>query len=84
MKKATVRSAASLVACGMMVFAPAAAQPVATASGPLEGVKEGTVTVFRGVPFAAPPIGPMHGSRTDLRPSVLRPALIPRNRRPSR
>jgi para-nitrobenzyl esterase len=59
MKKATVRSAASLVACGMMVFAPAAAQPVATASGPLEGVKEGTVTVFRGVPFAAPPIGPL-------------------------
>jgi para-nitrobenzyl esterase len=39
--------------------APALAQPVATANGLLEGVSEGGVTVFRGIPFAAPPIGPL-------------------------
>jgi para-nitrobenzyl esterase len=35
----------------------AAAAPVKTADGLLEGVRQGDVVVYRGVPFAAPPVG---------------------------
>jgi len=38
---------------------PVLAQPVDTAGGRLEGMREEGVTVFRGVPFAAPPVGPL-------------------------
>ena len=41
----------------LIYCAPVLADPVATAGGLLEGVKEDGVTVFRGVPFAAPPVG---------------------------
>ncbi|MBS0295813.1 MAG: carboxylesterase family protein [Proteobacteria bacterium] len=43
------------------------AQPVRTEAGALQGVREGAVTVFKAVPYAAPPVG-------DLRWREPRPA----------
>jgi para-nitrobenzyl esterase len=37
--------------------ANAAAKPVHIESGDIDGVKDGAVTVYKGVPYAAPPIG---------------------------
>jgi para-nitrobenzyl esterase len=37
--------------------APAAASPILVDGGSIAGVREGDVTVYRGVPFAAPPVG---------------------------
>jgi para-nitrobenzyl esterase len=47
--------AASLAAT--LLAQPAAAAPVRTAEGLLEGVQQGDVIVYKGVPFAAPPTG---------------------------
>ncbi len=33
------------------------AEPVITDAGALQGVREGPLTVYKGVPFAAPPVG---------------------------
>jgi para-nitrobenzyl esterase len=49
------------IAAGAMALAaaatPALAAPVMTDSGALQGVRQGGLTVYRGVPFAAPPLG---------------------------
>jgi para-nitrobenzyl esterase len=36
---------------------PTLAAPVMTDAGALQGVRDGSLTVYRGVPFAAPPVG---------------------------
>ncbi|MDB5672138.1 MAG: Carboxylesterase, type [Alphaproteobacteria bacterium] len=46
------------LAAMLPVHGPAAAQaPVTTASGALQGESAGGLTVYKGIPFAAPPIG---------------------------
>lgn len=49
-------AAAALVASALMAFS-AFAEPVRTQGGLIDGVVEDGVTVFKGVPFAAPPVG---------------------------
>jgi para-nitrobenzyl esterase len=51
--------AAGIAAWSLVSITPTWAQTVATASGQLEGIQQDGVTVFRGIPFAAPPVGPL-------------------------
>ncbi|HEY1426494.1 MAG TPA: carboxylesterase family protein [Caulobacteraceae bacterium] len=48
---------AVVAACGPLVSAMA--EPVMTDAGAVQGVREGELTVYKGVPFAAPPLGPL-------------------------
>lgn len=44
-------------ALAAFMTAAATAAPVRTGAGGLQGVREGPLTVYKGVPFAAPPVG---------------------------
>jgi para-nitrobenzyl esterase len=53
-----------LILAGLMLpfglaSAPAKAEPVAIHSGQIEGMQVGTIRVFKGIPYAAPPVGPL-------------------------
>jgi para-nitrobenzyl esterase len=44
-------------ACHALWLSPAAAAPVKVEGGLVQGVTEGDLTVYKGIPFAAPPVG---------------------------
>ena len=46
---------AAVAAC--VPLAAAMAEPVVTDAGALQGVRAGQLTIYKGVPFAAPPVG---------------------------
>ena len=53
--------AVSLLITGLATAALHPDQPVKTQDGPISGVlsKDGRVMIFRGIPYAAPPVGPL-------------------------
>lgn len=47
----------AMVAAAMIAGANANAAPVTTESGAIQGVRDGRILVYKGIPFAAPPVG---------------------------
>jgi para-nitrobenzyl esterase len=48
-----------VVVVAFLVSSVSVARPIRIDSGLIEGAQENDITVFRGIPFAAPPIGPL-------------------------
>src|SRR3546814_19670800 len=48
---------------------PAKAEPIAIDSGQIEGFESGTTRVFKGIPYAAPPVGPLRWRPPQPAPS---------------
>ncbi len=57
LKRAIWHTASGFLLALMAVATVCQAEPIATESGLVEGVQEQSLTVFKGIPFAAPPIG---------------------------
>jgi para-nitrobenzyl esterase len=68
-------SALALRTSSLRALAPASPITLRTPLGPLQGEEAGSVRVFRGVPFAEPPVGPLR-----FRPTVAaKPWTVPRD-----
>jgi para-nitrobenzyl esterase len=52
-------AAAIVVLAGLLLSSVAAGAPVQTNGGQVQGVEENGAIVFKGIPFAAPPVGPL-------------------------
>jgi para-nitrobenzyl esterase len=55
-------TAGCAVAACLAIAAPALAQPAPTVdapAGPVQGAAQGDLTVFKGIPYAQPPVGPL-------------------------
>ena len=50
---------AAFLVAGAFFAAPVRAEPIRTESGLVEGLEQDGARVFRGIPFAAPPVGPL-------------------------
>jgi para-nitrobenzyl esterase len=59
MRAVTMKWMALLLAATIAASAQAAPPRIHTGSGVVEGTRENTVAVFRGIPYAAPPVGPL-------------------------
>jgi para-nitrobenzyl esterase len=55
--KLSTSLAIACIAMGVVALRSASAAPVQTDGGQVEGTSEDGVTVYRGIPFAAPPVG---------------------------
>jgi para-nitrobenzyl esterase len=71
-----VRVPEMLLPCVVVLLTPAAARPtVLLASGAVEGVVEESMRVFRGIPYAEPPVGALRWRapvpKASWKPSVL-------------